>query len=117
RSLQLLQEGQPIHVRELQVSKYQIGRMGLDVGQRGFRTLRLCTDESERSADGHAQFADALLIVYYQEPDSKIVCHVVISRSLRAPHPGAAARGKAFRYKGRRSASRSSRSPRSRYPL
>src|SRR6266850_1968836 len=61
--------------RQFQIRENQIRRFLFDSCDRGFRAFCFAAGVSQRSADGHAQFANALLIVHHQKPRFYRIAH------------------------------------------
>ncbi len=59
------------HVRHHHVTQDHVHRLLFEQGQRGFAAIRFETDEAQGFAHGHAELADALFIVDYQQPDTE----------------------------------------------
>src|SRR5208283_3002556 len=73
--LDLFQQFHARLVRQLQVRQHQVRRIRLQPLNRCLRALRLVAVVGQRTANRHAQPADALLIVHNQKFNSQIVAH------------------------------------------
>ena len=68
----LFQKLQPRHVRHHHVAEDHVHRLLFEKCQRRFPAFGFQADEAERLADGHAEFADTLLVVDDQQSNAKI---------------------------------------------
>src|SRR5258707_7389114 len=69
------EEGEPGHVRHDHVCKKDVRRLLFEQGQSRLPAVGLHADKPEGLAHGHAELADALLVIDDQEADSQVFAH------------------------------------------